>query len=117
MAKPRIVTLAGPNGAGKTTASTHLLRDALGIDEFVNADIIAAGLSGFAPESVAFQAGRIVLNRIHTLIDQRVSFAFETTLSSKTLATLLTRARHTGAAHGHWDRVDLPRTSGRRDRS
>ena len=96
MAKPRIVILAGPNGAGKTTASTHLLRDALGIGEFVNADIIAAGLSGFAPESVAFQAGRIVLNRIHTLIDQRVSFAFETTLSSKTLATLLTQARHTG---------------------
>ena len=96
MAKPRIVILAGPNGAGKTTASTHLLRDALGIGEFVNADIIAAGLSGFAPESVAFQAGRIVLNRIHTLIDQLVSFAFETTLSSKTLATLLTRARHRG---------------------
>ena len=96
MAKPRIVILAGPNGAGKTTASKHLLRDALGIGEFVNADIIAAGLSGFAPESVAFEAGRIVLNRIHTLINQRVSFAFETTLSSKTLATLLTRARSKG---------------------
>ena len=83
MTKPRIVILAGPNGAGKTTASKHLLRDAHGIGEFVNADIIAAGLSGFAPESVAFEAGRIVLNRIHTLIDQRVSLAFETTLSSE----------------------------------
>jgi predicted ABC-type ATPase len=96
MAKPRIVILAGPNGAGKTTASKHLLRDALGIGEFINADIIAAGLSGFAPESVAFEAGRIVLNRIHSLIDQRVSFAFETTLSSKTLATLLRQAKTAG---------------------
>ena len=96
MAKPRIIVLAGPNGAGKTTASKHLLRDALGIGEFVNADIIAAGLSGFAPESVAFEAGRIVLNRIHTLVDQKVSFAFETTLSSKTLAALLKRAQTAG---------------------
>ena len=96
MAKPRIVILAGPNGAGKTTASKHLLRDALGIGEFVNADIIAAGLSGFAPETVAFEAGRIVLKRIRTLIDQKVTFAFETTLSSKTLATLLARARIAG---------------------
>ena len=94
MAKAHTVIPAGPNGAGKSTASKHLLRDALGIGEFVNADIIAAGL--FAPESVAFEAGRIVLNRIHTLINQRVSFAFETTLSSKTLAMLLTRARSNG---------------------
>ena len=96
MAKPRIIILAGPNGAGKTTASKHLLRDALGIGEFVNADIIAAGLSGFAPESVAFEAGRIVLNRIRTLVDQKVSFAFEATLSSKTLAALLKRAQGVG---------------------
>lgn len=96
MSKPRIIILAGPNGAGKTTASKHLLRNALGIGEFVNADTIAAGLSAFAPESVAFEAGRIVLSRIHALIDQKVSFAFETTLSSKTLATLLARARSAG---------------------
>lgn len=96
MAKPRIVILAGPNGAGKTTASKYLLRDALGIGEFVNADTVAAGLSAFRPESVAFEAGRIVLGRIRALIDQQVSFAFETTLSSKTLATLLTRARDDG---------------------
>lgn len=93
MTKPRIVILAGPNGAGKTTASKHLLRDALGIGEFVNADIIAAGLSGFAPKSVAFEAGRIVLKRIHTLFNQRASSAFETTLSGKSLALLLTRVR------------------------
>jgi predicted ABC-type ATPase len=96
MAKPRIVILAGPNGAGKTTAATLLLRDVLGIGEFVNADVIAAGLSGFAPESVAFEAGRIVLNRIHSLIDQKVSFAFETTLSSRSLANLLAGAQKQG---------------------
>ena len=96
MPKPRIVILAGPNGAGKTTASKYLLRDALGIGEFVNADAIAAGLSGFAPESVAFEAGRIVLSRIHSLIDQGVGFSFETTLSSKTLALLLANAQKAG---------------------
>ena len=96
MPKPRIVILAGPNGAGKTTASKYLLRDALGIGEFVNADTIAAGLSGFAPESVAFEAGRIVLSRIHSLIDQGVGFSFETTLSSKTLALLLANAQKAG---------------------
>ena len=96
MTKPRIVILAGPNGAGKTTASRYLLRDALGIGEFVNADIIAAGLSGFAPESVAFEAGRIVLKRIHSLIAEGTSFAFEATLSSRSLAFLLRRAQKIG---------------------
>jgi predicted ABC-type ATPase len=96
MSKPRIVILAGPNGAGKTTSAKFLLRDALRIGEFVNADIVAAGLSGFAPESVAFEAGRIVLKRINTLIDQHVSFAFETTLSSKSLAAILKRAAKNG---------------------
>jgi Zeta toxin len=69
---------------------------ALGIGVLVNADIIAAGLSGFAPESVAFEAGRIVLKRIHTLFEQKVSFAFETTLSSKTFVKLLTGAKKGG---------------------
>ena len=88
VAKPKIIILAGPDGAGKTTASRRLLRDASGIGELVNADVIAAGLSGFAPEPVAFKAGRIVFDCIRTLVDQKVNFAFETTLSSKTLAAL-----------------------------
>jgi predicted ABC-type ATPase len=92
MPKPRIVILAGPNGAGKTTASTYLLRDALRIGAFVNADTIAAGLSGFAPESVAFEAGRMMLKRINSLVEQQATFAFETTLSSKTFANLISRA-------------------------
>src|SRR5258708_3601946 len=61
---PAIVVVAGPNGAGKTTAAPFLLRDAFGVREYVNADPIAAGLSAFAPESVAFAAGRVMLARI-----------------------------------------------------
>ena len=96
MPKPRIVILAGPNGAGKTTVSKHVLTDVFEIDEFVNADRIAAGLSAFAPESVAFEAGRIMLRRIDSLLDQSKSFAFETTLSSKSFVKLVDRAQKNG---------------------
>jgi predicted ABC-type ATPase len=94
--KPRLVILAGPNGAGKTTSAKFLLRDSLKLREFVNADTVAAGLSGFAPETVAIEAGRIILKRIATLIEQRTSFAFETTLSSKSLTRILERATKAG---------------------
>jgi hypothetical protein len=83
--QPTVVVIAGPNGAGKSTAAPYLLKDALGILEFVNADQIAAGLSAYAPETVAFEAGRIMLQRLRTLAAAKVSFAFETTLSSRTL--------------------------------
>jgi len=76
---PAIVVLAGPNGAGKTTAAPFLLRDALGVREYINADPIAAGLSAFAPESVALAAGRVMLARLDELARQRISFGFETT--------------------------------------
>jgi predicted ABC-type ATPase len=79
---PTVVVIAGPNGAGKSTAAPYLLKDALGILEFVNADQIAAGLSAYAPETVAFEAGRIMLQRLRTLAAAKVSFAFESTLSS-----------------------------------
>src|SRR2546430_10809512 len=55
-AAPRVVVLAGPNGAGKSTSASRLLRGALGVEEFVNADVIAQGLSGFAPEREAMAA-------------------------------------------------------------
>ena len=97
MPKPRIVILAGPNGAGKTTVSKYVLTEVFEIDEFVNADRIAAGLSAFAPESVAFEAGRIMLKRIDALLVQKKSFAFETTLSSKSFLRLVDRA-HTMTA-------------------
>ncbi len=89
---PSIVVLAGPNGAGKTTAAPFLLRDALSVREYVNADPIAQGLSAFGPESVAVAAGRLMLARIDELAQQRVSFGFETTLASRSFAPWL-RAR------------------------
>jgi predicted ABC-type ATPase len=81
--------LAGPNGAGKSTAAPFLLRGALGVTEFVNADVIAQGLSAFAPEQVALTAGRIMLSRLRELARQRASFAFETTLASRSFAPWL----------------------------
>ncbi len=96
MPKPRIVILAGPNGAGKSTVAKYLLTEKYLIDEFVNADAIATGLSAFAPESVAFEAGRIMLRRIDTLLKDKRSFAFETTLASKTFTRLIGRAQSAG---------------------
>jgi predicted ABC-type ATPase len=86
---PSVVVLAGPNGAGKTTASRVVLPKLAHISEFVNADVIAQGLSAFAPESVALEAGRIMLARLRELAEQRVDFAFETTLASRTFAPWL----------------------------
>jgi predicted ABC-type ATPase len=83
---PKVVILAGPNGAGKSTAATRVLKGPLAVEEFVNADIIAQGLSAFSPESVALQAGRVMLARLKELAEQRKSFAFETTLASRTFA-------------------------------
>lgn len=86
---PNVVVIAGPNGAGKSTAAPFLLRDTLGIDDFVNADQIAAGLSAFNPEGAAFEAGRIMLERIRTLSASGQDFAFETTLASRSFAPML----------------------------
>jgi predicted ABC-type ATPase len=88
-AKPHVIVVAGPNGAGKSTAAPRLLRDALSVREFVNADTIAAGLSAFRPESVAMAAGRIMLARVRALAAARADFAFETTLASRSFAPWL----------------------------
>ena len=74
----------GPNGAGKTTVAAPLVRDQLGIRTFVNADVIAQGLSGFSPASSHLAAGRMMLEQIHSLAASRADFAFETTLASRT---------------------------------
>jgi predicted ABC-type ATPase len=86
---PNVVVLAGPNGAGQSTAASRVLRDVAGIAEFVNADVIARGLSAFEPERAALAAGRIMLARLRELARQRVGFAFETTLASRTFAPWL----------------------------
>ncbi|MGH7245298.1 MAG: zeta toxin family protein [Phycisphaerales bacterium] len=88
---PTIIILAGPNGAGKTTISREVLAKTFGIGEFVNADVIASGLSGFDPDRAAFAAGRIMLARLHELAEARSSFAFESTLASRTFAPWLVR--------------------------
>lgn len=65
--QPTVVVIAGPNGAGKSTAAPYLRKQALDILEFVNADQIAVGLSAYSPETVSFEAGRIMLKRLHEL--------------------------------------------------
>jgi len=94
--QPSIVLVAGPNGAGKSTTAEALLHGELEVDEFVNADVIARGLSGFAPGAVAVAAGRILLRRIRELAEQRSSFAFETTLASRSFAPWLRTAMQHG---------------------
>lgn len=81
---PNMIIIAGPNGAGKTTAAPALLQDVLQVDDFINADVIAQGLCGFQPEKEAIRAGRIMLNRINSLAKEKINFAFETTLASRT---------------------------------
>jgi predicted ABC-type ATPase len=83
---PKVVVIAGPNGAGKSTAASHVLRNALQVNEFVNADTIAAGLSAFSPDTVAVAAGRIMLERVRELASEGRNFAFETTLASRSFA-------------------------------
>ncbi len=86
---PQIIIIAGPNGAGKSTLAPLLLRDKLKLTEYVNADTIALGLSAFAPENAAIEAGRVMLKRLHDLAAQRKSFAFETTLATRSYAKWL----------------------------
>lgn len=86
---PDVILIGGPNGAGKSTAAPFLLRDYLGILEFVNADTVAQGLAAFSPERAAVAAGRIVLGRLQDLVLQGADFALESTLSGRTLATML----------------------------
>lgn len=85
---PQLVVLAGPNGAGKSTSAPRLIAETLGIADFVNADVIAQGLSAFGRESdsVAMEAGRIMLRRLEELARSRVDFAFESTLASRSFA-------------------------------
>ncbi len=79
----KILIIAGPNGAGKTTFAEEFLPNEAACPEFVNADLIAAGLSPFQPEKVAVAAGRLMLERIAALVTGGKSFAFETTLATR----------------------------------
>lgn len=96
MSTPRLYIIAGCNGAGKTTASMSILPEVLDCREFVNADEIAKGLSPFKPEEVAIEAGRLMLQRIDTLLSRHVSFAIETTLATRSYKNLVERAKASG---------------------
>ncbi|MBQ6651768.1 MAG: zeta toxin family protein [Prevotella sp.] len=88
--------ISGCNGAGKTTASYTVLPEILNCREFVNADEIARGLSPFNPESMAIEAGRLMLKRIEELLSRDETFSIETTLAAKSYLNLVHRARSKG---------------------
>lgn len=96
MEDKNLYIIAGCNGAGKTTASYTILPEIIDCKEFVNADEIAKGLSPFQPEKVSFEAGRIMINRINELLEGNKSFAFETTLSTKSYKNKILKAKKQG---------------------
>jgi predicted ABC-type ATPase len=93
----KIVIIAGPNGAGKTTFAREFLPNEAHCPVFVNADLIAAGLSPFAPELAAVKAGRLMLQAVDEHVSKGESFALETTLSGMGYARAIPRWR----AHGY----------------
>lgn len=93
---PQVFLIGGPNGAGKTTSATRLLPEFLKVNEFVNADAIASGLSAFNSATVSIEAGRIMVKRIKELGGSMKDFAFETTLASKSFAPFLADLRRKG---------------------
>jgi predicted ABC-type ATPase len=88
--------LAGPNGAGKTTFATRFLPEYAKCLEFVNADLIAAGLSPFAPETQTIRAGKLLLTRIRELGEVHRDFGFETTLAGRTYSKTLKDMKSAG---------------------
>ena len=93
---PTVYVIAGPNGAGKTTFSAEFLPDFVNCYEFLNADLIAAGLAPFAPETQNLRAGRLLLTRIKELTGAKQDFGFETTLSGRSYVRLLNEMRNDG---------------------
>ena len=93
---PRLFIIAGCNGAGKTTAAYAMLPGRLQCEDYVNSDEIAKGLSPFRPSLAAIKASKIMMERIHELIEEGKSFGVETTLSTKTLAKIAQDARKKG---------------------
>lgn len=91
MKSPRCIIIAGPNGAGKTTFAREFLPNYAGVVHFVNADLIAGGLSPLRPELAAITAGRLFLAELDRLAKARVDFAFETTLSGLVYLSRLKR--------------------------
>src|SRR5271170_5316326 len=93
---PVVIMVAGPNGAGKSSIAPGLVAQALGVLEYVNADVIARGIAGFNADAASVAAGRIMLARLDELTDQRQSVAFETTGASRSFAPRMTRLQSLG---------------------
>lgn len=93
---PRCIIIAGPNGSGKTTFAREFLPRETDVVHFVNADLIASGLSPLRPEFAARQAGRLVLRELSRLASARKNFAFESTLSGRTYLRLLKKWKSAG---------------------
>ena len=93
---PTVYVIAGPNGAGKTTFANEFLPDFVNCREFLNADLIAAGLAPFAPETQNFRAGRLLLERIKQLTQAKRDFGFETTLAGRSYVPMLKEMRKNG---------------------
>jgi predicted ABC-type ATPase len=92
----RIIIIAGPNGAGKTTFARSFLPQEAECPRFINADLIAAGLSPFSPDLMAIKAGRLMLEEIAACVHRGESFAFETTLSGQGYIRHIQRWRAVG---------------------
>ena len=95
-ATKKIVIIAGPNGVGKTTFAREYLPREAGCPDFINVDLIAAGLSPFAPGRAALHAGRVMLQEIRRRVRAGESFAFETTLAGRQYARWIPQWRATG---------------------
>src|SRR5271166_911234 len=93
---PTVYVIAGANGAGKTTFATEFLPDFVNCRQFLNADLIASGLSPFAPETQAMRAGRLLLSRIRELSEARQDFGFETTLAGRSYVNVITKLKCSG---------------------
>lgn len=94
--RPSVYVVAGPNGAGKTTFAREFLPSYADCRNFVNADLIAGGISPFSPESAAFRAGRMLVDEIDRLATRNADFGFESTLSGKTHLRLIRRLKSQG---------------------
>src|SRR5689334_6802884 len=86
---PSVYIIAGPNGAGKTTFAREFLPNYADCKNFINADLIAQGVSPFSPEEVAFRAGRLMIEEINSYVKRGASFGFETTLSGRSYLNLI----------------------------
>lgn len=92
----RIIIIAGPNGAGKTTFAKIVLPKLMDSPTFINADLIAAGLSPFNPHLAAIKAGKLMLREIHEHVSKGLSFTFETTLSGIGYSRMIPQWRSSG---------------------